>query len=110
MTDAEILQAMRLLELAPADLLGIRQAASAASAQEATETLQAKVRKAFRKLAPALHPDRAGNDPAKVEAFKLVSAFVDEVSRMAPPRVRPRARALATLRFTVQMHVPARVL
>ncbi len=37
----------------------------------------AEIKKAYRKLAKELHPDLTGNDPAKAERFKAVSAAYD---------------------------------
>lgn len=105
MTDTDLSRALRLLGLGPADLKVLRQDRSD-TAQQATDDLKQRVRKAFRRVAASLHPDRTGGDTAKTEDFKLVSAFVDAVERMAPPRrvLRPTA----TYRVKVTVSVPAR--
>lgn len=50
----------------PYEVLGVAKTASAA-----------QIKKAYRKLAKELHPDQTGNDPAKAERFKEVTAAYD---------------------------------
>ncbi|HEY0212538.1 MAG TPA: DnaJ C-terminal domain-containing protein [Paenirhodobacter sp.] len=50
----------------PYDVLGVAKAAS-----------DADIKKAYRRLAKELHPDLTGNDPAKADRFKAVSAAYD---------------------------------
>lgn len=50
----------------PYEVLGVAKTAS-----------EADIKKAYRKLAKELHPDLTGNDPAKADRFKAVSAAYD---------------------------------
>lgn len=100
MTDLDLARATRLLGLSPADLQGIRTGDGLAA-------LKGKAKKGYRAAAMRLHPDRTGGDAAKAEDFKLVSAFMDALGRMEPPKpVRPpRRKAILKVHLTVRVPV-----
>lgn len=55
----------------------------------ALEALKDRVRANWKKLAFALHPDRTGNDPAKTEQFKQLSALRDKLEKVGLRRAPP---------------------
>lgn len=81
-TDAQIAEVMAGLGVTPTDLQRARVNG------RALDALRAHVKKAYRKLAFSLHPDRTGGDPEKAALFQLATEVVQEIGRMEaePPR------------------------
>ena len=105
MTDADLSRALALLQLAPSDILPLRQARTEAEAATALAALKEKAKRCYKRAAAVLHPDATGGDPAKAEDFKLVSAFMREVAGMQPPE--PRKSRYGTRRVVVKFRVTA---
>lgn len=81
-TDAQIAEVMAGLGIAPEDFQRARVNG------RALDALRAHVKKAYRKLALSLHPDRTGGDPEKAKLFQLATEVVQEIEKMEaePPR------------------------
>jgi DNA-directed RNA polymerase specialized sigma24 family protein len=102
LSDAQISRAMQLLRLTPEDFRVIERAPSFEEGQRRLAVLKERVKKLFRKAAMELHPDRTNNDPAKTDDFKLVSAVVEDIERLAfsrPPPPPPQRMVF------IRMHV-----
>jgi hypothetical protein len=87
----DVHRALQALNISPNELEAIRRSPFP-QAQELLKRLKDKAKRAFRKLAPELHPDRNEGDEAKTELFKLLSRVVDEIDKikiapMPPPQV-----------------------
>lgn len=102
-TDAQLSKAMQLLSLTPNDFRVIEQAPSFEAGQQMLAGLKERVKKQFRKVALELHPDRTNNDPAKTDDFKLVSAVVDDIERLAFSRPPPRPQQMRVVFVRMQV-------
>jgi hypothetical protein len=71
------------------------------------EELKERVRKNFKALALALHPDRTGGDPVKTERFKVISSIKDEFEKLQlqPPRPVQQAPVMVVPVMPVPMRV-----
>ena len=72
------LEILGMLGLCPADFTHIRRLPFS-RAKEALGVLKERAKKAFRKLAPELHPDRNGGNAQKTELFKKLNQLVREI-------------------------------
>lgn len=90
MSDAELLLALRELDIEPSEFDIPRSAC-------ALEALKSKVSKRFRKAARRLHPDVTNNDPAKAERFRIVCEFAQEVDGLT---VQPRTITRLSIRWS----------
>lgn len=81
-TRAQLDQAMRLLDVTPAD---IRQARLNG---ERLEAFKERVKRTYRSLAKQLHPDKTGGDVDKEFVFKLLTQVVAELNKLEVVRVR----------------------
>jgi hypothetical protein len=82
-TDEQIQKVMELLGVDQSDVL------RAHSCARTHEALNRQLKRAYRKLALELHPDRTGGDEEKSRLFQLATRMVEEI-RMIQPRVSPR--------------------
>lgn len=83
---ASIEAGLLALGVTPNDFNAVRVEPSFEGATAALERVKEKVRKAYKKLAFELHPDRTGNDPAKTELFKAVSKIRAEIDALTIER------------------------
>lgn len=90
LTDAQVLRAMFLLGLGQGDFQAVQTAPTFEEGVKRLDDLKARAKKAFKKAALDLHPDRTNNDPAKTEDFKLVSSAVDEIDKLVLHKPQPR--------------------
>ena len=90
LTDTQVLRAMQLLGLRREDFHAVQTAPSFEVAQQRLEELKLRAKKAFKRCAMDLHPDRTNGDPAKTEDFKLVSSAVDEIDKLVMQRPQPQ--------------------
>ncbi len=72
----------------------VRRQTSLETAGHLLDELKKKAKTNYKKLALELHPDRTGGDEAKTDAFKHITAVLDEVEKLAvrarpPPPPRP---------------------
>lgn len=108
MTDSDLCRAMCLLNLTPGELLELRKGQTQAARQEALDSLKARAKRKYRQAACRLHPDKTGGDEGKTEDFKLITAFIEELERMEPPRILRRKPVRgAVFRINVTVRVPA---
>lgn len=84
------MRAMQLLGLRQEDFRAVETAPSFEEGVRRLDELKGRVKKAFRRVALELHPDRTNNDPAKTEDFKLASSAADEIDKLALRRPQPR--------------------
>lgn len=77
----EQLEILGMLGLCPADFTHIRRLPFS-RAKEALDVLKERARRAFRKLAPELHPDRNGGDAQRTELFKKLNQLVQEIDSL----------------------------
>ena len=98
LTDAEITEALRLLNLTAADLSALR------SGQ--LDELKLKAKKHYKKAATSLHPDVNGGDAEKSAAFVLLSTFMREFLGMQPPLIS--CRKTVKRRITVKVRSKSR--
>ena len=73
----------------PNDFNAVRQAPSHGEAVRRLEDLRIRFRKAFRKAAFELHPDRTGGDPYKTEQFNLLVNFARDFEKVQVPKKPP---------------------
>jgi hypothetical protein len=70
-------------------------ATTAAEANAKLDELRKRARRNYRKWAHQLHPDKAGDDPAKDHELKCLSAVYNDLKSLevnARPRPQPRPR------------------
>ncbi len=77
------------LGVTPEDFNVIRRQRSFEDACAKLVEVKEKVRKAYRRLAFELHPDRTGNDPVKTDLFKAISKIRAEIEELELERPRP---------------------
>lgn len=62
--------------------------------------LQARAKKAFRRLALELHPDRTGNDPAKADRFRRLVEVHEFIAGLEMRRPQPQRVVFVSCTFT----------
>lgn len=117
MTDEEIIRCLELLGIPPQEFLVMGQG-TYAERMKALDDLRTRARRAFKRAAHGLHPDKTGGDDEKTEELYLLNRFMSELSAIFPPpekverektlRVKlPRRRQRN--RLTVKLSVRTRV-
>lgn len=79
LTDAQVVEAMKLLGFTPEDFAAVHLAPPMAGAAMVT-AIKRQAKRAYRKLALEYHPDLTGDDPAKTELFKVVTEVLSEIN------------------------------
>jgi hypothetical protein len=92
--NVDLSQALKQLGLTDADLAGCRQAPTLAIAKERLERIKHVGKRAYRRLALDLHPDRTNGDEAKTELFKRLTTAYETLANMEIGVMVPRAPQL----------------
>jgi hypothetical protein len=87
LTDDQLVKVMQLLGFSPEDFAAVHLAGPVAG-PAMVDSIKRQAKRAYRKLALELHPDRTGGDPAKTELFKALTEVMSEIDelRYIPPR------------------------
>lgn len=77
-TNAQISEVMQRLGVDQSDIQ------RACSSSRACDALKSRTRRAYKKLALKLHPDKTNNDPDKAALFQLATEMVEEIKGIVP--------------------------
>lgn len=80
---------LRALGISSGDFQAIRTATTLEVAQATLEAVKVKVRKAYKKLALDLHPDRTNGDPEKTDLFRVVTSVKNDIEALTIDRALP---------------------
>ena len=93
-TYPQFTSALEVLGLSMAEVRAVRCAPDEDTGEEAKKRLQRKVKKAWKRVAFELHPDRHDGDEEKAALFKIVKVVVDELQEIRVGIERPKSRRL----------------
>jgi len=100
MDQTKVLEALRQLGINPQEIQALR-FAPYPRAQDMLAALKDRARKAYKRLALELHPDRTGNDPVKTDRFKLVGQVIADLDKLQIQPPPPPPPPVVHVQYTV---------